>query len=155
MPSEFMKRMQAERIAASQFKEGTEVALVNTHWNRRIDGKYKVAKVHANGNFVLEGSQTNQQWRPDSAGTMAHKTGERGFRSTEHLEPWSPAIEAEIAGRKLLRRLEERRDACIAALKDKTGDDLRNMARSFDTLEELLGLTKNSPQPDDSMDSTD
>lgn len=155
--SKFMQDRKAERAANSQFKEGTVVALVNTHWGRRIDGKYVVGKVRKDGNFTLapKGRLASEyQYRPSQDGTRAERTGERGFRATEHLEPWSPAIEAEIADRKLLRRLEARRDACIEALKERRGDELRNMARAFDTLEELLGLAQHSPQPDDSMDSS-
>jgi hypothetical protein len=83
MVSDFMKQHNAERAARSQFKAGGHVAIVNHHWDRRIVGKRKIAKVHASGNFTIEdrnGVAQPQQYRPDSSGTTARPTGGARYR---------------------------------------------------------------------------
>jgi len=70
------------------FQPGVEVALRTvTHdpWSIWETGK-KVAKVHANGNFTLEGS--SQQWRPFGrfdGKYSANKTGQRDLYSRQSL----------------------------------------------------------------------
>lgn len=142
MISPIMKRENERRIAASQFKEGSFVAIVNTYADRHIIGKRAVAKVFKTGNFTIkdhDGKPNDQQWRPDFTGTYARKAGKRvGFRTVEHLEIWSPAIEQEIVDRKALHHARARRDAIIAALKKLDGDALR--FAPLGTIEDALDI---------------
>jgi hypothetical protein len=141
MVSDFAKRQAAERAARSQFKMGTDVAIVHTHFERRILGKRKVAKVLANGNFTItyrDGmpDPTRQQYRPDWSGTSATPTGDRGFsHSREHLEVWSKDIEDEVLASKQARIRKVRVDRIVARLADPVGDG------ALDEIEKALGLT--------------
>ena len=153
MISDFAKEQQARRIAASQFTEGSFVAIVNTHWNRRIAGKRQVVKVHANGNFTItghDGKPSPQQYRPSLDGKYARAAGKQsGFRTSEHLEPWTPAIEQEIAERKEAARNVARQNAIIERL--KTGAGLSD--ETLTTLEQTLGLTQPATtETDDGQD---
>ena len=147
MVSQFTKELNAQRVAASQFKEGGHVAIVNTHWQRRIAGKRAIAKVHANGNFTImghDGKPAPQQYRPDHSGKYARVAGKtHGFRTSEHLEPWTSAIEQEIADRKASAKRIARKEAIITALKNGS-DDLSE--ETLATLEQALGLA--APAPD-------
>lgn len=156
MVSDFMKQINAERIARSQFKAGGHVAIVSHHWDRRIVGKRKIAKVHANGNFTIEDRNCvaqPQQYRPDSDGTTARPAGEARYVSrSEHLEPWTDAIEDEIKQRRIYRALEQRRDALIEKLKAQRGTDLALNHAWLDAAEQALGLA--APiEPEHSGDS--
>lgn len=86
----------------SPFHPGGYVAIINTHWTRRIESKRRILKVHKNGNFTLAYPEQNdegrarlesQQWRPGAMG-HAHRTGERSYGSS-HAEPWTTAHDAE------------------------------------------------------------
>lgn len=120
------------------FTEGSFVAIVSTHWNRRIEGKRTIHKVHKNGNFTLldrEGKPSAQQYRPNYDGKWAHRTGQQNFMRSEHLEPWTPAIEDEIRQRQDRRRRDLRRDVIIKALTNADVD-----AEALTTIEGLLKL---------------
>jgi hypothetical protein len=69
---------------------GQTVAVINSGGlRRRHIHKRTVVKVYKNGNFILN-DNAHQQWRPSG-----RKTGDVSFR--EHVEPWTEAIDAEIA----------------------------------------------------------
>lgn len=74
-------------------KVGQEVALRQGGWGRTYNGRTdKIAKVHKNGNFVLE-SDARQQWRPWRDG--ASKTGDARW-SRERCVPITPEVRAEL-----------------------------------------------------------
>lgn len=143
MISDFMKRLNDERIAASQFRVGEYVAMVNHHWDRRVVAKRKIAKIYANGNFVLASNEPDrpigvQQWRPDADGKTARRTGTYKYRDSEHLEPWSPEIEAEVAERRKARLFEQRVKRLIGHFEDMKYS--AETAGTVERIEELLGL---------------
>lgn len=117
MISEFDKRaaiagVADERKAASLFHAGDYVAVISHHWERRVVAKKQIDRVYTNGNFILKETRAEgykpQQWRPRWDGKTAEMAGERHGYHNDHLEPWSPAIEAEIAGRRAARLFEQR-----------------------------------------------
>lgn len=148
MISEFMKRERAERIANSQFTLGAFVAVVSHHWDRRIVAKRAIAKVYATGNFVLAsrnegGPAETQQWRPDRSGTSARHAGPpTGYRASEHLEIWTPDIDAEIAERRSQRDRMDRGRAVLAKLQTERD---RLDEHTLRALEAALGLSTAPP----------
>lgn len=121
-------------------KPGDTVALVNHHWNRNILGKRTVARVHKTGRFTLldhEGKPGATQWRPNHDGTIAHHAG-ASFRGADHLEPWSPEIEAELRAAGLARKLDKRRDAIVETLRKMRREDLK--VGAIEAMEAFLGL---------------
>lgn len=71
---------------------GAEVIEVSSGFYRTAYGnRYRIGKVYANGNFVLEGDDTRQQWRPWSG--RATRTGSYGGRTV--LKLFTPELEAE------------------------------------------------------------
>lgn len=141
----FAKQQRAERAARSQFKVGTEVAVVSHHWDRRIVGKRKVVKVYATGNFTItdyKGEAGTQQWKPDWNGTSARQAGERSYSRSEHLEVWTDKHAAEIAARQEKRRTEKRMRAINEHLSTK-----EITPTMLDAIEALLGLTAPEKEP--------
>lgn len=142
MISDFMKRQQEERKAASKFTAGSEVAIVNHHWERTIVRKARVVKVYATGNFTItkpDGTPDPQQWRPSMDGVSARQAqgrdGVQRYRS-DHLEPWTPKIDEEIRVTKLNHDLDATRDKYIARLKKLQGFQLEAV---------LIGMSKILP----------
>jgi len=105
-------------MASDWVKPGQEVALIGEGYGRRtIFGKKVIAKVYANGNFVLfakDGTTSKQQWRP--FGGDARRAGDHYGR--DRLEPWSPEIQAEYKHQTTQRKLRGRIDEIIVDLQD-------------------------------------
>jgi Txe/YoeB family toxin of Txe-Axe toxin-antitoxin module len=146
MDDDYKARRAAEKaalIANSPFKVDSYVAVVNTHWSRRIDGKRRIAKVYKNGNIILynhDGSVGTHQYNQSShsdGSYYAHEVGNQYSRT--HLEPWSEKIEQEIATRKEERRTQKRIDAIIERLKD--GE--KPLSISLDIIENTLDIKSN------------
>lgn len=146
MISEFMKQQRIERIANSQFKPGVFVALVNHHWDRRIEAKRKVLKVHATGNFTtctLTDQPSDRVWKPDMSGNSARLVGTSvGFRHAEHLEIWTPAHDEEIAARRSQRNRAARVEAAWTKLNAMKGQIDEH---SLLAIEAALGLISSTP----------
>jgi len=92
-------------MTQSPFVVGAEVVVVSGTWGRHLSPKRKVAKVHKNGNFLLEGS--DRQYRPNKTNWngiyTADRTGRHNFYS-EHVELW----DEEKHGAELAQRAKER-----------------------------------------------
>lgn len=72
---------------------GAEVISRSSGWgSTRYGSIHKIGKVYANGNFVLEGDDTRQQWRVGS--NYASQT--RGGIRSNHLVLVTPELEIEI-----------------------------------------------------------
>lgn len=143
MTSDFMKQHNAERIAASQFKPDTYVALIDHHWARHIVGKRRVVKVHVNGNFTLSdraGAPQPGQWKPDWRGTTARKVGK--YSGSEHLEIWTDAHSAEIV-EYAAKQARIVRGMAVATLIGKRRDHLDEY--TLRAVEAALGLSTAAP----------
>lgn len=152
MISEFMKQQRAEKAERSQFKPGAFVAIVNHHWDRRVERTATVMKVHANGNFTIcnrDGTANPQQWIPDWEGNAARMAGKpSGFRHPEHLEIWTSGHADEIVA----QRFAYERAARLAAISARLTERGRTLSHhSLCALEAALGLsiaTPNAPEAD-------
>lgn len=125
------------------FTAGAYVAIVSTHWNRRIVGKRQIHKVYKNGNFTLlghDGLPSSQQWSPSHDGTWAHRTGRTSIRDSEHAEPWTDAILVEIAERKVRARRDARRAAIVQALSPSNADVPEHALHQIETALKFAGL---------------
>lgn len=145
MISDFAKRQKAERAAASQFKAGTEVAIVSTHWERRIMSKRVVDKVYANGNFTLTNPagrvpDSSQQYRPDYCGTTAKATGSLHRYGSDRVEVWTPAHDEELRKAVLDRRNGARRDRIIKHLEGIRRENLDSSVLA--AVEAAIGITE-------------
>jgi hypothetical protein len=124
------------------FVAGGFVAIISTHFERRIVGKRQIHKVYKNGNFVLldhEGKPQTQQWSQNHDGTIAHKTGDRGFRHSEHATPWTDDIVKEIAERKARNRRDHRRHLIVEALKGRYVDIPEHALHQIETALKFAG----------------
>lgn len=151
--SQFTKELRAQRIAESQFKEGGFVAIVNHHWDRRIVGKRRIAKVHANGNFTLDSvndQPSTQQWRP--SGATAHQAGKHFRYGSSHLEPWTAQHAIEIGERRALRHREKRVAAAVRTLEKMKGQISEHMLVEVETALGLLGATEPEIVPEGFVD---
>lgn len=145
MTISILKQQRAERTARSQFKPGAFVAVVNHHWDRRIERKAAVVKVHANGNFTIcnrDGTANPQQWIPDWQGTTARKTGKpTGFRHPEHLEIWTPDHATEIVEASARRDRASRSEIVRRKIEEARTHDEHTLR----ALEAALGLSTAAP----------
>lgn len=108
----------------SPFKVGVEVICVNTHSDRRLEGRAKVAKVYANGNFVLEGSTQQYRPRPWYGLGEDRKVTWSGYStrdkwSREHVEVYGPEHVAEQAETKARRERQVRVNRVMEFLRQR------------------------------------
>lgn len=124
------------------FQPGVKVAVVAHHWERRVDSKREVHKVHKNGNFTLighDGKPDQQQYTANFDGTTAYQTGAHGFRHNSHLELWTPAIEEEILERKARVRRDRRRSAIANVLAARNTDIPEHALHQIETALKFAG----------------
>lgn len=87
--------MSNPRAIPSWVQPGVEVVEERSGWNGLSYGsRHIIAKVHANGNFRVEGR--DQQWRPSDNG-RASRTGGDSWDRGPVLVRVTPELEAEIA----------------------------------------------------------
>lgn len=74
------------------------------YYGERYGKRAKIAKVHANGNFKVEGS--DQQWRPFSGG-QASQTGQSGYGERMSMVLVTPELEGTIAHNRKFREAQD------------------------------------------------
>ena len=123
------------------FIPGARVAIRDGHRDEASYREGRVAKVYKNGNFILEGDASKQQWSPSYSmdRPSAYKTG-RDAWSRGYLYLWTAEMDAEIREAISRRKLKDRWLKSRERLERLPLDDLS--APLLDAIESALDTVK-------------